>query len=248
MAPIQLITSVLSDHDMSQYPARLQENMVVIPNPVAMTAEFQADVTGSHHSRKVLLSVGRLTEQKDHATLISAFSAIADSVPDWDLRIIGDGELRAALEAQIAALGLEARIFLPGATNDVQREYRNAQLFVLPSRYESLGLVLIEALNHGLPAVGYADCTGVNRIIRSGTNGLLVSGADRVEALAQGLRELMTNTGLRKGLVQPITGIPQEFRLDGVLDRWEDVLRRCHSGGRGRHANPLPGGDSCIRS
>ena len=82
---------------------------------------------------------------------------------------------------------------LPGATADVGSEYAAAQIFVLISLYESYRFALVEALAHGLPAVGFADCLGVNRLIRPGWNGVLVSGSNRVQNLAQVLDRLMAD-------------------------------------------------------
>ena len=136
-------------------------------------------IGGKGDHGKLLLSVGRLTEQKDYPTLIDAFALIADRVPDWDLRIVGEGECRNDLQERIVKAGLQERISLPGTTAEIWAEYANAQLFVLPSLYESQGLALAEALACGLPALGFAACTGVNSLIRPGQNGVLVSGADR---------------------------------------------------------------------
>jgi glycosyltransferase involved in cell wall biosynthesis len=216
--------TVVSDQILAQYPHHQRSNIVVIPNPVAPNVTALADVEGPANGRKTLLSVGRLAAQKDYATLIAAFALIAADFPDWDLRIIGEGDLRPSLETQIRMLGLESRIALPGATDAIYAEYQKAQLFVLPSLYESLGIVLIEALAHGLPAVGFADCPGTNKLIESGRNGILVAGRDRVAALASGLKTVMADPALRKSLSQPMLQIPEEYSIDKVVNRWEEVL------------------------
>lgn len=216
--------TVVSDQVLAQYPPKLRNNIVVIPNPVELAVSALADVTGPAGGRKTLLTVGRLAAQKDHVTLIAAFASIAGKFPDWDLRIIGEGELRSSLEAQIRVHGLEERISLPGATETVYSEYQKAQLFVLPSLYESLGLVLIEALAHGLPVVGFADCPGTNKIIGSGRNGILIAGHDRVANLSRGLETLMADEVLRMKLAQPLLTIPDEYRIEHVINRWEEIL------------------------
>ncbi len=218
--------AVVSEQAKAAYMLGLRRAMVVISNPVSVAAYGRADVLGGKKARKVLLTVGRLTNQKDHATLIDAMALIAGQVPDWELRIVGDGELRPRLEAQIAALGLDGRVRLPGSTRDIASEYLAAQLFVLPSRYESFGLVTVEALTHGLPVVGFADCAGTNQLIQPGVNGVLVSGEDRARALAEALAALMTDGQRRLALAQGAkTVMPVHFSLDAVLDRWETVLR-----------------------
>jgi glycosyltransferase involved in cell wall biosynthesis len=174
---------------------------------------------------KTLLSVGRLTHQKDQATLIDAFARIADRYPHWRLRIVGEGELRGALESQVERVGLAGRVELPGAVRDICNEYAQAQLFVLPSRYESFGLATAEALAAGLPAVGFADCPGTNALIAHESNGLLVSGSDRVAALAEALDRLMASAVDRTRLGSAGPASVQQFALPRIVSAWEALLR-----------------------
>lgn len=218
--------TVVSDQVMAEYPAVLRKRMTVIPNPVRVRVASRADVVGTRRSRKVLLSVGRLTDSKDYATLIDAFALVGDRLPDWDLRIVGEGALRDTLEARIAETGMKGRISLPGATENICGEYAVAQLFVLPSLYESQGLALAEALCHGLPAVGFADCPGVNRLIRPGWNGVLASGPDRVSALAEALEHLMADATARENLVPSEVRLPEALAPEDVFNRWEDLLHQ----------------------
>lgn len=215
--------TVISDRVRASFPAALRNRMTVIPNPVSASPARLADVTGD--LGKTILTVGRMMEQKDQATLISAFGLLAESHPDWTLRIVGDGPLRSKLEQQARDLGLEGRIAFPGTTRDIESEYLRAQIFAIPSRYESFGLVTAEALAHGLPVVGFADCPGTNELIVDGMNGLLVSGEDRAAALAGGLARAMESEELRSRLAQAAPESVASFSLEQVVDRWEGLLR-----------------------
>jgi glycosyltransferase involved in cell wall biosynthesis len=207
------------------FPPAIRDRMVAVPNPVTVTPGGPADVAGTGRPRKTVLAVGRLDPQKDPQTLITAFASIARDVPDWDLRIVGDGDLRPDLERLVARLGLVDRILLPGATRDVTAEYQAAQVFVAPSRYESFGLTTAEALAHGLPAVGFADCPGTNDLISHGHNGILVeAGHDRPAALARSLRPLMCDTAYRVGLAPKTLGVPDAHRPETVIKAWEQLL------------------------
>ena len=216
--------TVVSKQAMAVYPPAMRAVMLVIPNPVRVISDSRADVLGIGRPRKTLLSVGRLTEQKDHSTLVNSFSLIADRLPEWDLRIVGEGECRAELQSRIAASGLQERVSLPGATTDIWYEYANAQLYAMPSLYESQGLALVEALQSGLPAVGFADCPGVNELIHPRYNGILVSGEDRVQALADALEGLMSDGQTRVNLVQGRVLAQEKNAPEKVLDRWEELL------------------------
>jgi glycosyltransferase involved in cell wall biosynthesis len=222
-----LITRITctSTQALLSYPSAIQRKMVVIRNSVAIPTGARADILGSGQARKVLLSVGRLEAQKDHSVLVNAFAQITEKVPDWDLRIVGDGALRAQLEAQILALGLANRVQLPGPTKDIWKEYSSAQLFVMPSRYESFGLATAEALSQGLPVIGFADCPGTNELVRPGENGVLVPpSGDRARSLAGAMLSLMKSEELRGRLAAGSKPL-EEYRLERVLDRWEHVLR-----------------------
>ena len=172
----------------------------------------------------MLLSVGRLVGQKDHETLVRAFAAIAQPEPDWVLRIVGDGELRDNIKKLSEDLSVGDRVELKGSVAEISQEYLASQLFVMSSRYESFGLATAEALAHGLPAIGFADCAGTNVLIEDGHNGVLVEpGQDRVGALASALSSLMTDPDKRGGLAAGANSPPQ-FGLDSVLDAWLVLL------------------------
>ena len=217
----------VSEQMVQSYPPSLRKKMVAVPNPITVRSCGRADVSGSQKSRKVLLSVGRLVHQKDYATLIQAFAMIVGRLPEWTLRIVGEGALQEQLQTQIFTLGLDDRVDLAGTTHDVMKEYASAQLFVSSSRFESLGLVVAEALVHGLPVVGFADCAGVNQLVRPGENGALADDrGDRVEALAATLEPIMVDDTRRIALARNIDDLPAEYSLKHVISRWEQVIKQ----------------------
>jgi glycosyltransferase involved in cell wall biosynthesis len=205
------------------FPDRIRHKMTIISNPVGATGAVPADVRGG--AEKIVLSVGRLEEQKDQQTLIAAFAQVAERFPDWRLRIVGEGILRPELEAQIAALRLGDRIALPGATADIGSEYARAQLFAMPSTYESFGLATAEAMAHGLPSVGFADCPGTNELILNEENGLLVGGQDRPAALSEGLARLMASEEERVRMGATAPERIAQFAPERVVGRWEALLQ-----------------------
>lgn len=218
--------TVVSAQIKQSFNAWLRRKMTVIANPVSLTPAPRADACeGKSGPSKRLLSVGRLAPQKNQACLIDAFGKIAADFPDWSLRIAGEGELRQALESQIADAGLGGRVELAGNIADISAEYRAADLFVLPSSYESFGLATAEAIMHGLPVIGFADCPGTNELIRHGENGVLVSGVDKTDALAKAMAALMQDPDARAALQNAPTGwLQDKYALNAVLDDWERLL------------------------
>jgi glycosyltransferase involved in cell wall biosynthesis len=222
--PLLSKLTVLSESIRIRYPASLRRRMVVMPNPVAPASSVAEP--GAEKVRRVLLNIARLDPQKDHATLLRAFARIAPNHPDWELKIFGEGPLRRELENMIRELGLEGRVRMPGITSDIEAEYRMADAFVISSRYESFGLVTAEAMSHGLPALGFADCPGTNELIQDGSTGLLAAaGPDRSISLSRELERLMSDPDLRRRLGDAARStIGQRFSARHVCDLWESLL------------------------
>jgi len=224
-------TTVLSEAVRAGFPGALRRSMTVVPNPVSLPSSARAEVSGAGPVN-ILLAVGRLEPQKDHQILIEAFGRIARDFPDWRLRIVGEGVLRPQLEAKARSLGIEGRVELPGATTDIGREYAAAQLFVMPSAYESFGLTTAEALGCGLPVVGFADCPGTNELVRDGANGLLAAGPDRARGLAQALARLMASPELREQYGARGPASIEPFAPERIADLWQNLLSRVAAGAR----------------
>lgn len=206
------------------YPSFLRKRIVAIPNPV-FPARLSArpdrpDTSGRYR----LLSVGRLSYQKNYECSIGAFSRIVKSFPQWDLTIIGDGELRGALESMIASASLSGRVTLPGTVADPSEHYAAAHLFYLSSRWEGFPNALAEAQAHGLPAVGFAECAGVNELILDGQNGNLAKGNGDSESLANAFSALMTDNELRLQMGSMSRRTITSFTPEQIMDRWENIF------------------------
>lgn len=120
-----------------------------------------------------LLSVGRLTKQKDFKNLIISFSLIKNQIPNYKLIIIGDGHLRNELQNLIENLNLKKKIFLMGWKKNLKKYYLNSKLFILNSLYEGFGNVLVDAINFDLPIITTNCKSGPNEIIDYGKGGFL---------------------------------------------------------------------------
>jgi len=112
------------------------------------------------------------------------------------------------------------------ATPDVSAEYRAADLFCLPSRWEGFPNALAEAMAHGLPAVGFRHCAGVNELILPGHNGQLADGNDDADTLAAVLGPLMLDSAARARMGMEARRITERYRPEKSFDDWEQLLRR----------------------
>lgn len=216
--------TVLSDTIIKSYPRFLHKKMVAIANPVNMAKQL-ADTRGEHLETKTILNVGRLTEQKDQIILIRAFASIAKEFPTWRVRIIGEGNLHEYLQKNINELNMRQKITLAGTTNKIENEYQSAQIFALPSRYESFGLATAEAMSHKLPVIGFKDCPGTNEIIEHKKNGWLVSGDDKVTEFANALKALMLGDDMRDKMGREGLSYVTRFHPSEIVNQWEKVIK-----------------------
>jgi glycosyltransferase involved in cell wall biosynthesis len=174
--------------------------------------------------RKYLLAVGRLHPAKGFDVLLDAFARIAAQQPEWDLIILGEGEQRAALQAQGEQAGLAGRVLMPGRAGNVGDWYRQADLYVLSSRFEGLSNTLLESMAGGLCAVAF-DCeTGPREIIRPGVDGVLVRPDGDPAALAQALAQAMADAPARARMAFHAIEVRERFSAENVLARWREVF------------------------
>jgi glycosyltransferase involved in cell wall biosynthesis len=145
----------------------------------------------------LLLAVGRLIAQKDHASLVDAFAVVRERHPDARLAILGSGPLEAELRAQIAQLGLQEAVVLPGRV-EIRDWLARADVFVHSSRWEGFGIVLLEAMLASLPIVA-TRVSAVPEVVADGETGLLVDAGDAA-GLAAALERLLSEPALGRRL------------------------------------------------
>jgi glycosyltransferase involved in cell wall biosynthesis len=201
--------------------------VVVIPNPVSWPlSNHEPQVSPAAccaPGRRVLLGVGRLSEEKNFSSLIDIFSRLAPGHPDWDLVILGQGPLRDALHAQVQAAGLEQRIFLPGSVGNIGDWYERAAMYVMSSDFEGFPNTLVEAMAYGLPAVSFDCDTGPRDIIRHDVDGLLIAPGD-TGGMESALGKLMVDEQLRADFARRAIDARERFSMQKISCMWEDVF------------------------
>lgn len=205
-----------------------EDSIKVIYNPAATGV---SPVRASPSERRELwgngfdlhiLTVGSFKLQKNHALLLRAFSKLRQTL-NAKLTILGEGDLRQAMEKQITELGLEGKVSLPGFYKDPYPWFRSADLFVLSSDWEGLPTVLIEALECGIPVVS-TDCpSGPSEILENGRYGRLVP-VGNVDALADAMIASLNQTHDRNALVSRA----KDFSVERISDEYLEYFGLIH--------------------
>jgi teichuronic acid biosynthesis glycosyltransferase TuaC len=176
----------------------------------------------------VILSVGNLIPIKGHETLLRAFAALQSRLPDFSCEIIGDGPERSRLSALARKLNIADRVCFLGRQNRdrVVQSMRRCALFALPSRFEGLGCVYLEAMS-AAKAVIACRGQGIEEVIQHRDNGWLVA-ADDLQELTDALSLLMQNVQLRRQIGDAARDtILRGFTLAHQADRLVRLYREC---------------------
>lgn len=231
----EVICVAKSDRDLAlKERLALPDHVSVVYNgiDIARFEKAQADDgrTAQPSREFIVGTVGRLHEQKGHTVLLQAASFIRGACPQVRFRIIGDGPLRESLEGQARALGLNGIVEFVGARDDVPEQLRHFDLFVLPSLWEGMPYVVLEAMAAGVPIVA-TDVDGVREIITSDGEGVLVSPGNG-RALGAAVIDLVGNDARRAELgARGAQVVRERFSLESMIDQTVSVyLRACSAG------------------
>jgi len=196
-------------------------NVAVLPNPVCKLPKPLEDSRGANRRRRII-SVGRLVEQKGHRYLIDAFAHIND--PDWDLVILGDGELKPLLMRLIEEKGLNNRVYFPGLVENTGDWLNESEIFAFPSLHEGFPNALLEAMTLGMPCVSFDCPTGPRELITDGEDGFLIPVGD-IEQLIERLRTLMKDESLRRSFREKARHkMNRLFSRDDILRKWDEFI------------------------
>jgi glycosyltransferase involved in cell wall biosynthesis len=196
---------------------RKARRVVTIPNFLTVTADRLSD-----GASKRIMAVGRLTWQKGYDRLLDSWRLVAQRYPDWHLDIFGEGPLEHELQQTIRQQALHSVTIHP-FTSHIGEEYANSAVFVLTSRFEGFSLVLIEAMQHGIPCVSF-DCPyGPGDLIDDGRNGYLVKDGD-TRQLADKLCYLIAHSDVRASFGQEAIKKSQAYDKQAIMKQWTTLF------------------------
>jgi glycogen(starch) synthase len=196
----------------------------VVPNG-ADSATEEAQLPFAVPFERFVLGLGRVVEKKGFDLLLRAFAPVAAGDPTVGLVIGGDGAARPGLRQLASELGLAERVVFPGTLSRGQVAWAmaNATVFVLPSRVEPFGIVVLEAMGVGR-AVVVSSRGGAPEIVRDGVDGLVADPFDEV-ALAAAITRLLADERLRRNLGAAAAVRAADFSWDAIAERYREIYR-----------------------
>jgi len=235
----------------SNYTAGELRELADVPIEVIPYTASLPEVNASSAARDgagPVLFVGRLVERKGVAHLIEAIARLGPTGPQ--LEIVGEGPERPALEALAHRLGVAQQVMFRGkvAPHELQASYARAAVCVLPSVLdargdtEGLGVVLLEAMNHGTPVIA-SRVGGIPDIVEDGVSGLLVPPGD-ADALAAALRRVGDDPALAHRLGESgRRRLREQFSWPAIVQRWLDLYAGLVTRPRYEPPGPTEGGE-----
>lgn len=196
-------------------------NIRVIPNFIDDSSKARSSL-----SSKRVISVGRLEYQKGYDRLIKAWKAVNSKCPDWRLCIFGSGSLKVYLLNLITVLGVEKSVDIYNSTTDIYKEYIDSSFLVMSSRYEGLPMVILEAMDAGLPIVSFDCKCGPRDLIKNGINGYIVPNGD-IAKLSDRIVELIENQELRNNMGEQSRLLSNKYRESAIMPKWVSLFNEC---------------------
>ena len=190
-------------------------NVEVIPNPVP----FEPQRFSTTKNKKAV-AVGRLAYEKGFDLLIKTWEKIAVRHPDWELTIYGNGSEKDTLSKLIEKKHLRNVVKLHEPVREIQNVYPDYSMLLFPTRYlDSFGMVILEAMSCGVPAIAFDAPCGPKDLIQEGVNGFLVESGD-LECFAGTINKLIESDDLREAMGKAAVAFSANFRIEKVMDRW----------------------------
>ena len=196
------------------------DNLVVIPNAIAQNPKKEII-----KRKNIIIAAGRIAPVKQFDHLIKSWALIAKKHPTWEVHIYGEGDktLSKSLAVLIMSLNIP-NIYIKGVTNILETKMHEASLYALTSATECFPMVLLEALNCGLPIISY-DCPhGPRNIITNNKDGILIT-HNNITAFAKELSKLIDNTALRNKMKKNGLKNISRFNEENIMPKWLQLFK-----------------------
>ena len=215
---------VLTKRSMRIYKEKYKAmNTVQIYNPV--DPKIVENAKGYNADNHKIISVGRLTYQKNFETAVEVASRVLPQHPDWEWDVFGQGEDMDRLVELTIEKGIEKQMHFRGQVSNLYEKYSDYSLMVMTSRYEGFPMTLLEGMGNGLPLVSFDIPTGPDEIINDGENGFLIKAFD-LEAMENKMNLIIDNRDLRERFARESLKRTTVFSAEKILQAWKEKLTK----------------------
>lgn len=215
---------VLVSNDLERYYTNRLRNSgcmcVYIPNAIDSIPKQVSSL-----KNKRLVSIGRLSPEKGFLDLLKVYSKLLKEVDDWTLDIIGDGSEKASLEDYINKNNLDGKVILHGflGKDEIDKILHKSSIYVMTSYTESFGIVLLEAMSHGIPCIAFDSAEGPREIIVSGSNGYLIKNRN-MDAMATKIKDLIKSQKIRNKIGENARRSISKYTSEVVGEEWFTLI------------------------
>ncbi|MEC5157866.1 glycosyltransferase family 4 protein [Chryseobacterium sp. MP_3.2] len=193
------------------------KNLVIIPNSLPFASSAVSTL-----QNKRIIAVGSFSYNKGYDLLLQIWKDVAPDFPEWELNIYGS---RTNENLQLAATHLKLKnVHFHDPVRNIAEKYLESSIMVLPSRSEGFGMVLIEAMNCGLPVISFDCPNGPKDIITEGEDGFLIKNGN-IESFAEKLRTLMESEELRQKMGAAARLNSLKYHPNEIVTQWDQLFK-----------------------
>lgn len=209
---------LLTNDDRKHYGFLGEKKTIVIPN----IRSFKPEVTAALRNKEII-TVGRLNHQKGYDILLSFADKLYKKIPDWQITIYGDGEMKDYLAREIKEKGLNDFIIINKPVKNIQEKMLESSIYLMTSRNEGLPMVLLEAQACGLPIISFNCPEGPKDIIEDGVDGYLIPAGD-TESMLSRIVQVAESVEVRRKLGQAARIHSEEYSKETITWKWVHLI------------------------
>tara|TARA_R110002049_G_scaffold293219_7_gene478124 strand:- start:10473 stop:11582 length:1110 start_codon:yes stop_codon:yes gene_type:complete len=198
------------------------KNIQVIPNPLSFYPD-KSDISSLNN--KKILTVGNHGYQKGYDRLLQSWKIVVDKHPDWTLEIYGKIDAKEKHKKLAKELGISHTVTIHPPIKNIADKYQEASIYVMPSRSEGFGMVLIEAMAYGVPCISFDCPSGPKDIIENEKDGYLIKNG-AIEIFASRICALIESNILRVEMGKKARLKAEKYLPENIIPSWEELFKK----------------------